>query len=226
MTGKNIINLIIKSPFRLVREHMECISFSMKKILPFVNSIEKQHLEKANNYYLEIKKLKMDADYIKKNVNFALNNSIFMNMSRTDLLNFLKIQTNIFSQIEYVSSLLISKNLKIPHFIFDNNYYQFMQSCVDACNEAFLIIIKLEKTIDNGFPKKEIQILNAMIKKLYIIENVSNRLQNKLRNELFERSNTTSFINIMYLYKIMYLIGSVSHMSRQIGKKAKFVISH
>ena len=59
MTGKNIINLIIKSPFKLVREHMECISFGVKKILPLIRSIEDKKWNKANIYYIEINKLKM-----------------------------------------------------------------------------------------------------------------------------------------------------------------------
>ena len=224
MIGKNILNVITKSPFKLVRHHMGCISFCAKKILPFAKSIEKEHWNKANTYYKEIDKLKKDTDYTKKSIKYALRNGLFVNISKTDVINLLKIQEKLLNKIYYIASLLISKKLKIPKFIINNNYYQFMQSCIDACHEAFLIVAKLEKIVENGFPKKEIQILNNMIRKLYIIENVSNKLQLDIRKMLFKVDQESPSIDIIYLYKIIDLTGNVSDISRQIAKKSKLIV--
>ena len=103
-------------------------------------------------------------------------------------------------------------------------YYRFVQCCVDSCNESFLIIIKLEKIIDNGFPKKEVHIIKKMLQKLYIIENVSNKLQIDIRRQLFKIDNTLPSIEIIYLYKIVDLTNDISNLSKQIGRKIESII--
>ena len=225
MIGKNILSIIITSPFKLVREHMECTSFCAKKILTLVKNIEKKKWEKVNIYYTEINKLKDDAEYIKKNVKLTLSDSLFMNVSKTDILYLLKKQDRILNKIKYISSLLISKKLDIPLFIIDSNYYQFMQSCIDTCNEAFLIITKLEKIINNGFPKKEIQMLNAMVKKLYTIENVSNRLRMNIRKKILKKNENIDSISVICMYKVIDLTSKISNSAREIGKRAKQITS-
>ena len=222
--GKNILNLIVKSPFKLVKDHMEYISFSAKKILPLVKSIEKKNWHNASLYYVEINKLRENSNYTKKKIKFVLNGELFMSISKTDLLNLLKIQEKLFDKINYISNLLIYKKLKIPHFITEFNYYQFMQSAVDSCHQAFLIIVKLEKIINNGFPKKEIQILNNMIKKLYIIENVSNKLEIDIKKKFFSIDNTFYSKDVIYTYKIIDLTSNISYVSRQIGKKVTSIM--
>ena len=128
--------------------------------------------------------------------------------------------------IKFVNYLLISKNIELQYSLVDKKYYQFIQSCVDSCNESFLIIIKLEKIIDNGFPKKEIQKINHMIRKLYIIENVSNKFQKNIRDDLFKTSNFLPSMEIIYLYKIIDLTGNISNISRKIGKMVKSIVSY
>ena len=226
MNKNNILNLIIKSPFYLIKKHMECVSFSVKKILPFIQLIESREEDRANIYYLEINKLIEDANYIKRKIKIILPNSLLIHISQQEILYLLQMQNNILNKVKYLLSLLIFKKLELPFFILKNIYYKFIQSCVDACNEMYLVIIKFEKFIENGLPKKEIFILKNMVKKVYIIENVSNKFKSEIRLKLFKTKSILPSIESIFLYKTISIVNDISHLSKEIGYRIDCIISY
>lgn len=224
MIRQNIINAIAKSPFKLIRSHMECVSFSMKTILPFIKNIELKRWHKANMYYIEILKFEKDAHYIKKMIKNILSDNILMIISKTELISLIATQDKIMCYIKYISSLLISKDAELPSIVLDDIYFQLIQSCVDACNATFLTVLKLEKIIENGFPKKEIKIIEQMIKKAYTIDSASSKFQLNIRKKIFRSSDEKFDMEIIYICKIVELTGKISSSSKKVCSKVKLIL--
>ena len=70
------------------------------------------------------------------------------------------------------------------------------------------------------------ELVGELIADLDRIENETDELQQIVRRQLFKLEADLPAVNVMFLYRIIELIGDIGDMAERIGRRLELIISH
>jgi len=212
------------SPVRPLQKHMEKVQVCIAQLTPFFDAVLSQNWDAATKARREITRLENEADDLKRELRINLPKSLFMAISRRDLLEVLTMQDKIANKAKDITGLIIGRKMVFPES-FGPLLKEFIQRSIDASAQAQKAINELDELVETGFRGKEVELVEDMIKTLDKIEGDTDKIQVKVRTELFAIESKLNPVEVMFLYRIIDWIGDLGDLSQRVGSRLELMLA-
>ncbi|MCO7225654.1 TIGR00153 family protein [Pleionea sp. CnH1-48] len=221
----NIISeLFAASPFRPMQEHISKVHECVSKLQPFMEAVIEQQWSTVAELQLEIAHLENDADDLKKAIRLQLPDGLFLPVARTDLLALLTAQDKIANKAKDIAGLMTGRQMKIPSEV--QEYFKaYTQRCIDASAQADKAIHELDELVETGFRGREVTLVENMVSELDAIENDTDQMQIKLRQQLFQLEAELPPVDVIFLYKIIDWLGDLADRAEKVGSHLELMLA-
>ncbi len=224
MARTTISSLFGSSPVRPLQQHMESVQECIIELIPFFEAVLKEDWAEAKQQQKKISRLERQADKLKRDLRLHLPKSLFMPVSRRDLLEVLRMQDNIANKAKDVAGLITGRKMVFPEKI-NSQMLSFVTRCIDAAKQAQTAINELDELVETGFSGSEVKLVQDMIKKLDEIESDTDRIQIKIRAELFKVEKDLPPIDVMFMYKVLDWVGDLGDLSQRVGSRLELLLA-
>ena len=216
MTNESILGIFAKSPFVSLQKHMDIGKQAAIALENFLTSAGVSDWSKAKQYRQEIIDLEHAADDIKNQIRTHLPKSLFMSVSREDLLDLVYTMDGIPNTAKDISGIMIGRQMEIPNQIAEQ-FSAFVKAAIKAAKQASAAIEKVDEVRRGGFSSSDADLLQDLVAELEILEHENDDLEAALRNDFFEIEKDFPAVDVMFLYDIFNRIGSLADISQTAG---------
>ena len=213
------------SPVQPLEKHVNLAYKCTKQLVGFFDAVVQDDWEKAAEFRLEIERYEHEADDLKKEIRLRLPKSLFMPVPREDLLELLLVQDNMANRAKDVSGIVMGRKMQIPPEIADR-FVDFVSRCVDATKQARKSVRELDELFTTGFKGAEVDLVSDLIEELDRIETDTDGREAELRAALFAVEDGLQPVDVMFLYKVIGLIGEIADMAERVGRRLELLLSH
>jgi len=219
-----ITSMFAGSPVKPLQEHMQRVCNCAGQLPSFFTAVAKKDYEQAKTIQKTIANMEGEADDIKIELRMGLPNSLFMPMPRERVLDIVRLQDKIANISEDIAGTMVGRKMQIPEPVVDA-FIAFVECTVDAANQAKGAINELDELVETGFRGRELSVVEDMIEKLEKIESRADKLEKKLRRDLFEIEKDYPPLDMMFLYRIINWIGKLADVSHQVGGRIQLLMA-
>jgi len=219
-----ISSLFGTSPVKPLQNHMTEVQDCVEIVVPFFEAALDEDWVKAKYNYSRIAKLERKADKLKKDLRLHLPNSLFMPVSRRDLLEVLTMQDSIANRAKDIAGLVLSRKMTFPGSM-GEKILTFIMRSVDASLQAQQAINELDELVETGFRGIEVELVEGMIKKLDKIESETEKLQKRLRSDLLKKESDLPPVDVMFMYRLIEWIGDLADRSQKVGSRLQLLLA-
>ncbi len=224
MVRTTISSLFGASPVRPLQTHMSRVESCVELLIPFFEAVLKGDWERATALQKQISELEREADVLKRDLRLHLPKSLFMPVSRRDLLEVLTMQDKIANRAKDIAGIVTGRRMEFPEPI-GSLVLNFVKRSVDAARQAQTAINELDELVETGFRGNEVEMVESMIKHLDEIESDTDRLQVEIRAEVFKREAEMPPVNVMFLYKVIDGIGDLADRAQRVGSRLELMLA-
>lgn len=217
-------SLFGRSPISPIQKHMKLVHNCAAKLVDYMDQVIKQDWESAEGIAIEIFELEDRADEIKRDVRLNLPKSLFLPVSRTDLLELLQAQDRIANVSKDITGLTLGRKAAIPAEI-SAQLLQYLVHSVKATELAEKALSELDELIDTGFSGREISLVEDLIANLDHVEHETDVMQVTIRSELYKIERSLDPIDVMFLYKTIEWVGDIADFAQVVGNRMLYLIA-
>ncbi len=199
---------------------VECAE-QLHKLIRFVVADDDEGVKKTREHITE---LEHEADALKKELRLHLPNSLFLPVARADLLSVLRIQDNIANKTKDVAGLIVGRRMKFPEPL-AGPMSEFADKSVDAARQAQKTVGELDDLFETGFRGRVVEVTKSLIHELDRIENETDRIQIDVRGILFGIEKDLPPVDVMFLYRVIELIGDVADAAQRVGSRLQLLLA-
>jgi predicted phosphate transport protein (TIGR00153 family) len=223
--GNYISKIFGASPVAPLQEHMEKCYKAAKALNDFFAAMTAEDWPKVEELRAHIVTLENEADELKAQIRSQLPKSMFMPVAREDLLGLVLVQDQIPNLARDISGVALGRRMQVPESM-KESFLQFVARNVDAAKKARKTIRELDELYETSFRGAEVELVTAFIAELDQIENDTDALQAQLRTRLFELEADLPPVDVIFLYRVIELIGDVGDTAERIGRRLELLINH
>ena len=225
MSSSNYFSRIFgNSPVSPLQKHIEKVVLCVEELIPYFDAVIKNDWGKAEKIQNNLATLENDADEIKNLLRMQLPSSLFMPMDRRDVLDVLQLQDKIANKAKDIAGLVLGRKMSLPESIC-NTYIEFLNRCVDATRQTQNAINELDELVAAGFRGNEVTRVKKMIEELHVIEDETDKIQIKLRAELYKIEKDLPPVDVMFIYKIIEWTGDLADNAQSMGNRLQLMLA-
>ena len=211
-------NMFGRSSIRPMQTHMAKAQSCVILLGDFLEATYARDWKLAASLQKAIRKAENEADRLKRNVRTRLPKSLFLPVPRTDLLELLTTQDQLANRAKDIAGLMLGRKMEIPESLVDS-FRKYFKESLSASEQAVKVINELDELVETGFRGKEVNLVESFIVDLDKLEHNSDVIQIKVRANLFKLESSLPPVNVMFLYKIIDLIGDLADISQKVGSR-------
>jgi predicted phosphate transport protein (TIGR00153 family) len=213
-----------RSPIRPIQEHMAKAQNCVVLLGDFLEASFAKDWQQTKLLQQAIRASENEADDLKSNVRKHLPTSLWLPVPRTDLLELLSIQDSLANRAKDVAGLMLGRKMEIPDTLVEPVRAHY-QTSLETSRQALKGINELDELLETGFRGAEVQLVENLIAELDALEHKSDIGQINLRAELFQFEASLPPVNVIFLYKIIALIGEIADISEKIGSRLLILVA-
>jgi len=224
MARTTISSLFGSSPVTPLQSHMSSVQECIVELIPFFKAALKEDWKKAKAQQKKNAKLENEANKLKKKRRLHLPKSLFMPITRRDLLEVLTMQDKIANKSKDIAGIIIGRKMTFPTEVKDR-LLDFVVRCIDASKQAQAAINELDELVETGFSGREVMLVQEMIKTLDDIESDTDKIQVKVRAALFKQEKDLPPVDVMFMYRVIDDIGDLADVSQRVGSRLELMLA-
>jgi predicted phosphate transport protein (TIGR00153 family) len=217
-------NLFGRSPIGPIQEHMSLADQAAQKVPDLFRATAADDWKAAANVHKEIVAAEAAADKLKRSVRRHLPKSLFLPVPRSDLLTLVGIQDHVANTAKDIAGLVIGRSIRFPEKLQDA-VIEFAEASAAASHQALKSIQELDELLEVGFTGREVRRVEDMLKALGKLEGVTDKMAIKLRAGLFKLEKDLPPVEVMFLYQIIGLIGTVADDAESVGDRLQILMA-
>ena len=191
---------------------------------PFFEAVINDKWPKASKIFDQIAERENRADDLKKEFRLNMPNSLFMPMSRIDLLSILAQQDDIANTSKDVCGIVLGREMDIPNAL-QADFMGFVKSAIETCEKALKAINELDELLETGFSGQEVKFVKKLIRDLDAQEQKVDKRERKLRHRLFKLEADMPPVNVMFLYSTIDNIGAIADTAERVGNRLELLLA-
>jgi predicted phosphate transport protein (TIGR00153 family) len=191
---------------------------------PFFDAVIANKWDRASKIFDQIAEKENLADDLKKQFRLNMPKSLFMPVSRTDLLNILAQQDEIANMAKDVSGIVLGREMDVPSAL-QNDLMGFVKSAIETCEKALKAINELDELLETGFTGQEVKFVQKLIRELDAQEQKVDKKERKLRHRLFKLEADMPPVNVMFLYSTINNIGAIADTAERVGNSLELLLA-
>ena len=219
-----IVDLLAKSPIKPIQEHMHKAFECIELLGEFLRASSASDWDKATELQSKIVAAENEADEIKNSIRSNLPKSVWMPFARSDVIEMLTIQDRLANKAKDIAGLMLGRQILFPESMADS-VHQLYQLSKDAAAKAKAAIGEMDEIMESGFSGTESNFVQKLLDELNDIENQNDAAQIELRAHLMGLENDLPPVNVMFLYRLIDLIGDIADVSQRIGNRLLLLTS-
>ena len=212
------------SPFKPLQAHMQTVQATALSLVDFIEACFEGQWDKAEQAHEDISEQESQADIQKKDIRLHLPKSLFMPVSRTDLLRLLAAQDKIANKAKDISGLLFGRRLVFPESV-QREYSAFLNCCCQTIEQAMLAVGAFDELLETGFKGHEVSLVENMVLTLDTLEDESDRLQRNLRASLYRTEQSLSPVDAIFLYQVIQWTGDLADHAQHAGHCLELLVA-
>ncbi len=213
------------SPVLPLQEHATACFKATKELVVLFEHAGAERWDQVAESRERIVTLENQADDLKKHLRSHLPKRLFMPVPRGDLLDLIQVQDGLANKVREVSGLVVGRHLRIPQSI-QASFMEYLARNVAAAKVARNSLRELDELFETGFRGSEAQLVISLVDKLDRIENEADDMQIKVRTELFSLEPELPPVDVMFLYRIIELVGDIGNTAQRVGRRLEVLLSH
>ena len=221
--GSSIAGLFGRSPIKPLQQHYDTVHECALGLGEFFAGVSSNDWEKAKAARQRIADLENQADTLKKEFRLNLPKSLFLPVSRTDLLELVSVQDKVANKAKDIAGLMLGRQMTIPQPIAEAmNVYRMAPSRPPQAQKA---INELDELVETGFSGREIQLVEELIEDLDRLERANDEQQIQIRSQLFKLESELPPVDVIFLYKIIEWIGDLADRAQKVGGRLQLLLA-
>ena len=224
MPRTTITSLFGTSPVKPLQQHMEAVQRCVNELVPFIEAVLAKDWDRAREQQHRISRLEQEADTLKRELRLNLPRSLFMPVSRRDLLEVLRMQDYIANTAKDVAGLMLGRKMEIPELI-GPDFLGFVKRGIDAARQAQTAINELDELVETGFHGNEVRLVESMIKTLDEIEGDADDIEVRIRAGLLSVEKTLHPVDVIFLYKVIDTVGKLADYAQRVGSRLELMLA-
>ena len=197
MNNDSFLGMLGESPFAGLQEHMSVGDKAVSKLSDFLMAVSEKDWRTAEEARVEIVDLENRADDIKNNVRNNLPKSLFMSVSRQDLLDLVITMDGIPNAAKDISGIIIGRKMEIPNEV-TKQFIACSDAAIKAANQACEAVRKIDEMQKRGFSSNDSAALADLVAHLEQIEKENDELEIAHRNDLFQDERDYNKVDVIF----------------------------
>ena len=222
--GEYFTSIFGKSPFRPVQEHMNLCVSAARKVVDLIAATSAGDYDQVEALQREISGLEGEADTLKSQIRSDLPRGFLLPVARGDLLDLLTRQDKIANRAEDIAGLIYGRQMVIPEEL-KQSLIDYARVSIAACDQAGLVVEELDELIDSSFSGREADRVIEMIGDVEHRERESDKAQIDLRQLLFALEGELGAVDVMFLYRIIDLVGDLADIAERVGHRVQMMLA-
>ena len=219
-----LASLMGHSPFKPIQEHMRTVFSCVSLLEPLFTALQAKDYEGIQKIAQQIAELETAADKQKSTFRLNMPKTLFLPVDRRDLLKLLHDQDCMADNTEEIGQILTSRDMEIPELIKDQ-LNTLVTRTLGICTEAKSIVEELDELVEVGFGGREQDKVIHMIDNLRKSEHEIDQILHTIRRTLFSEEDNFPPVAVMFWYKIIELLGSMSDLAENITDRLLLFLS-
>ncbi len=217
-------SLVRKSPFKPIKEHMDMVFNCVCVVPALFDALYKRDQESVKTCAEQINKLETEADKLKSAFSLNMPTSLLMPVDRKDLLSLVSEQDHIAGMVEEIAQILVYRDMEVPEPL-RPLLDELLEGTMEICTDAKSMVDGLNKLLEVGFRGREmdniIEIIRTVRKSEHNIDNIIFRC----RRSLFEIEKQLDPVSVIFWYKIIEQLGSLSDLAENMADRVLLFLS-
>ena len=224
MAVSTIGSLFGRSPIKPIQAHMEKAVACVELLESFFQALMQDDWDKAKAIGKTVVKMEKEADKQKHSVRKHLPNNLFLPVPRSDLLELITAQDKLPNCTRDITGLMIGRKMGIPENLHDI-MVAYVATAKDASTQALQAINELDELLSTGFSGPELKTVERLLNLLDKAEHKNDKQQIKIRSALFKLESDLPPVDVMFLYKIIDLIGELADAAQSVGSRLRLLLA-
>lgn len=212
------------SPIKPLQLHMAASVLCATKLNAFFAAAFADDWALAEEVFAEISAAEHEADRINKEFRMNMPKSLFMPVSRGDLLSIISIQDDIADQAKDIAGIILGRQLQVPPPL-QKKFTAFVENSALACDKALVAVNELDELLETGFTGQEVKLVEKLIRELDKQEQRVDKGEKSLRHRLFALESDMNPIDAMFLYSTIDNIGALADLAKAIGNRLELLMA-
>jgi hypothetical protein len=222
--SNSISNIFGVSPIKPIQNHMAEVINCVSKLEDFLNATFDDDWVTAAQVFDQISADEQSADKLKKQFRMHMPKSLFMPVSRGDLLSIITQQDNIANLTKDICGIILGRQMAIPK-VLHADFIGFVGSSTVTCEKAHGAINELDELLEAGFAGAEVKFVQKLIRELAAQEQKVDKKELKLRKKLFNLEADLPPVNVIFMYNIIDQIGALADTAEMIGNQVELLLA-
>lgn len=221
---KNIKDIFKKSPFGLLTVHIEKVNECLQLTRPLIIKFIEGDFEAVDNQFKEITKKEHEADLVKDDIREHLPKSIFMPVSREDVLKLLQRQDSIADYCEDIAILLSVRKTVVIDEIKDD-FIEFVDQAISAADATIDLVKQMHELMESSFSGPSAEDVLTKIENIGYLEWKSDKKKYKLVKKMFTLDNKIDPVSQVLFLKIFDVISGIADSAENTANALRLMIS-
>lgn len=213
-----------RSPFEALTQHIRQVDRGADLLTEFFRYSSDGNWERAEALYHEISDCEHEADDLKDQIRLNLPSTLFLPISRSDLLELIEAQDKIVNKIKDIAGLMTGRRMQFPPALLDS-INDYMKVTIAAVHQARKVLEELDELLESGFGRNVSEMIQDMVVELGKLEKRADNEQIDIRHKLLDLESDLPPLEVMFLYQIIDWIGTVSDRAERVGARLQIMMA-
>lgn len=211
-----------RSPFKPLLAHIVKTSECVDQLLPFFDATQAGDWDEAAKYREAVTNLEHEADVLKTQLRLNLPNTMFLPVSRSDLLELISVQDKIANRARDITGIMLGRRMQIPTSL-AQPMREYLTTAVAAVSQARKALEELEDLLESGFGRNVSDLMQNLIRELHELEHQADDQEVIIRRQLFDLEAQLPPVDVMFLYNIIDWIGDLADRAERVGSRLQIL---
>ena len=193
-------------------------------IPPLFDALYRKDLPQVRDFAEQIALLETEADQIKNTFRLNMPRSLFLPVDREDLLGLMADQDRVADTAEEIGQILCYRDMEVPEAL-KEILDELLEGTMEISSDAKAIIEQLDELLEVGFGGREMEKVSGMITGLRRSEHNIDSIMHRTRRTLFTVEDQLDPVSVIFWYKIIDLLGSISDQSENMADRLLLFLS-
>ncbi|MCC5812793.1 MAG: TIGR00153 family protein [Ectothiorhodospiraceae bacterium] len=212
------------SPFKPLQEHMAKVVECTEELVPLFHAVARGDFDAVEAQQKKVAALEDVADDMKRELRMQLPNTLFLPVDRRDLLELLRLQDNIANKAKDIAGLTLGRRMTLPPVMVEP-FVAYVERSIDAARQAHKTVEELDELVETGFRGSEVELVQTLLEELGRIEKDTDNMQIRLRATLRGLETELPPVDVMFLYKIIELVGKLADLAERAGSRLQMMLA-
>ena len=221
---RTIARLFGKSPFALLKQHMEKVATCMAKLEELFQAFIREDYSSVESFTPLLSHLEHEADIMKNDIRNHLHHSLFLAIiNRDQLLDILSIQDTLADTAETIGLFLSLSPLSILEEI-KKDFQSLFQKTMETFWHTNTIVNEIHSLFEASFGGIEAEKVKDMVEQVASAEDEAELLKHQLLKQLFIYGKEWKAFAFLLCFRMIEEISSVAHTAERLANRIRMLL--